>query len=68
MNRLIRSRTYLILACIILFLSGTLCLGQVTPPEEFLGFKPGADFHLANYEQAIGCWSWTWDPHQRGEE
>lgn len=28
--------------------------GQITPPEEFLGFKPGADFHLANYEQAMG--------------
>ena len=27
---------------------------QVTTPEEFLGFKPGADFHLATYEQAIG--------------
>ncbi len=24
-----------------------------TPPEDFLGFRPGADFHLANYEQAI---------------
>ena len=30
------------------------CFGQVTPPEEYLGFKPGADFHLASYEQAIG--------------
>lgn len=27
---------------------------QVTSPEAYLGFKPGADFHLANYEQAIG--------------
>ena len=27
---------------------------QVTTPENYLGFKPGADFHLANYEQAIG--------------
>ncbi len=26
----------------------------ITKPEDFLGFKPGADFHLANYEQAIG--------------
>ncbi|MFH1940976.1 MAG: M14 metallopeptidase family protein [bacterium] len=25
--------------------------GQVTPPEQFLGYKPGADFHLATYEQ-----------------
>ncbi|KPK75579.1 MAG: hypothetical protein AMJ79_10895 [Phycisphaerae bacterium SM23_30] len=28
--------------------------GQVTPPEEYLGFKPGADFHLMSYEEAIG--------------
>ena len=27
--------------------------GQITPPEDHLGFKPGADFHLANYEQAM---------------
>ena len=27
---------------------------QVTPPEDYLGFKPGADFHLMNYEEAIG--------------
>ncbi len=26
---------------------------SITKPEDFLGFKPGADFHLANYEQAI---------------
>ena len=27
---------------------------QITPPEAYLGFKPGADFHLMTYEQAIG--------------
>ncbi|KPK75577.1 MAG: hypothetical protein AMJ79_10885 [Phycisphaerae bacterium SM23_30] len=27
---------------------------QVTAPEEHLGYKPGADFHLMTYEQAIG--------------
>jgi len=27
---------------------------QITPPEEYLGFKPGADFHLMTYEQAMG--------------
>jgi len=27
---------------------------QITTPESFLGFKPGADFHLMTYEQAIG--------------
>ena len=30
------------------------CLGQVTPPEDYLGYKPGADFHLATYEQLVG--------------
>lgn len=40
----------------LLFLAGTTQFldAQVTKPEEYLGFKPGADFHLANYEQAIG--------------
>lgn len=28
--------------------------GQITTPEAFLGFKPGADFHLLTYEEAIG--------------
>ena len=28
--------------------------GQITKPEAYLGFKPGADFHLITYEQAIG--------------
>ncbi|MGD8362881.1 MAG: M14 family metallopeptidase, partial [Gemmatimonadota bacterium] len=32
----------------------SLLLGQVTTPEAFLGFKPGADFHLMTYEQALG--------------
>lgn len=27
---------------------------QVPTPESYLGFEPGADFHLATYEQAIG--------------
>lgn len=27
---------------------------QITPPEEYLGSKPGADFFLMNFEQAIG--------------
>lgn len=53
MNNSNRFRTLLLLTCFILFISGAL-LSQVTPPEEYLGFKAGADFHLANYEQAIG--------------
>lgn len=28
--------------------------GSVTSPEAFLGYKPGADFHLMTYEEAIG--------------
>jgi hypothetical protein len=27
---------------------------QVPTPESVLGYKPGADFHLANYEDALG--------------
>ena len=33
---------------------GTEVCAQITPPEDFLGFKPGADFHLMTYEEAIG--------------
>ena len=28
--------------------------GQPTTPEDYLGFKPGADFKLATYEQWVG--------------
>ena len=28
--------------------------GQVTHPEEYLGFRPGDDFKLATFEQIIG--------------
>ncbi len=31
-----------------------MAVAQVTPPEEYLGYKPGADFHLATYEEAMG--------------
>ena len=27
---------------------------QVTPPVDYLGFRPGADFHLMTYEEAVG--------------
>jgi len=29
-------------------------VAQVSAPEDYLGFRPGADFHLMTYEQAIG--------------
>lgn len=29
---------------------------KIPPPEEFFGFKAGADFHLLNYEQAVDYW------------
>ena len=36
-----------------IMVGATPLVAQVTPPEDFLGFKPGADFHLLTYEQAI---------------
>ena len=27
--------------------------GQIPTPESVLGYKPGADFHLANYEESL---------------
>lgn len=50
-----QSRTFFSVSVLFVFIvTVTACFGQVTPPEKYLGFKPGADFHLANYEQAIG--------------
>ncbi|MFC2117328.1 M14 family zinc carboxypeptidase [Bacteroidota bacterium] len=47
-------KTVIFLATILFIFSGRPCSSQITTPEDYLGFKPGADFHLANYEQAIG--------------
>jgi len=45
----------LIMSMIVLAgMTGGTCFAQITAPEEYLGFKPGADFHLAIYEQGIG--------------
>ncbi|MDZ7336396.1 MAG: M14 family zinc carboxypeptidase [candidate division KSB1 bacterium] len=46
-NRFIKGLIVLISWCAPAF-------GQVISPEAYLGFKPGADFHLMSYEQAIG--------------
>ena len=55
MNRRHRLAKLIIpMVCFIVFLPLTKATGQITPPEEVLGFKPGADFHLITYEQAIG--------------
>ncbi len=41
----------------VLLLSSSIALAQkIPPPEEFFGFKAGADFHLLNYEQAVDYW------------
>ena len=37
----------------LIFLSAAGGLAEVTPPEKFLGFRVGADYHLATYEQAV---------------
>jgi len=44
----------LILLPVSLLPGGSGAFAQVTPPEEYLGFKPGADFNLMTYEEAIG--------------
>jgi len=51
-----------ILYCLLLALSFTLSLfitasAKTLPlPEEFFGFRVGADYHLINYEQAVQYW------------
>lgn len=48
-------RLALLFSCILsLFNSLSESSAQITTPETYLGFKPGADFHLMTYEQAIG--------------
>ncbi len=55
MNVRKHGRSFFLFSFFFIFIvSAAVCFGQVTPPEDYLGFKPGADFHLANYEQAIG--------------
>ncbi len=55
MKRRIAVRSVLLLFLPLLLSAwGAGARAQVTPPEGFLGFKPGADFHLMTYEQAIG--------------
>jgi len=55
MNANRRMMRLLLTACFILLMCySRQGFGQVTPPEEFLGYKPGADFHLATYEQLSG--------------
>ena len=39
---------------ILLLFQMTIARAEITPPEKYIGFKPGADFHLMTYEQAIG--------------
>jgi len=36
------------------FIFNTASYSQITPPEKYLGYKPGADFKLATYENLIG--------------
>ena len=44
----------LIVILFIFLLTGSASYAQkVPPPEEILGFKVGADFYLASYQQAI---------------
>jgi len=35
-------------------IAGSFSFAQITTPEKYLGYRPGADFHLATYEQLIG--------------
>ena len=53
-------KKYLLVLAIFSFvflLSSSIGIAQkIPPPEEFFGFKAGADFHLINYEQAVDYW------------
>ena len=53
-DRFMKSKIYLLAPLLVSLVISSTGFSQITPPEDFLGFKPGADFHLANYEQAMG--------------
>jgi len=54
MSSPIRDRALPALSLLILIgISGTGTMAQVTPPEEYLGYPVGADYHLTTYETAI---------------
>ena len=44
------------LSLALILFSGLLTSGiaQITTPEAYLGYRPGADFHLMTYEEAMG--------------
>ena len=44
----------LLTACLVALPVALLSQGSIPTPESVLGFKPGADFKLANYEQVVG--------------
>lgn len=44
----------LLRAVILCVLASSFLLGQVTKPEDYFGFVPGADYKLATFEQARG--------------
>ena len=55
MSANIKHRKISVLAALGLFLLSMAAGGfaEVTPPEKFLGFRVGADYHLATYDQAV---------------
>ncbi len=53
MRILIQNKQFIFTFAIALFifLNTSIGLCQITAPDDYLGYKPGADFHLATYEQ-----------------
>ncbi len=59
MNEIYLKRKTILLLHLIPFLIISPLFGKnnkILSPEEFFGFKVGADFHLLNYEQALDYW------------
>jgi len=49
-KRMVKASLTALWLCVLTSMAGL--FGVVTPPEKFLGFKVGADYHLATYDQA----------------
>lgn len=48
------SAGFLLFALIIFLFARSVTLAEITPPEKYLGFRPGDDFKLANWNKITG--------------
>jgi len=50
-SRVVRAIPHIVTVCLLALISASTSLAQVPAPASVLGFEPGADYKLANYDQ-----------------